>query len=147
MAVCPLAFLPYLRFDLEPPALRVWMLAAKAAPLLDGRTRVALLLPGDNGSVATMLGTVLRTTPPRHPDLELTSVARQGRQALDDLASEGFSVALVSCVPPGLDVSAPGTAALIVRDQYGWHAEAVWSYPPAPKMRWSHQLADAPLCL
>ncbi len=69
MIVSPLAFLPYLRFDLEPPALRVWLLAEKAAPLLEGRARVALLLPGDIGSVATMLETVLRTAPPRHPDL------------------------------------------------------------------------------
>jgi hypothetical protein len=147
MVASPLLFLAYLRFDLEPPALRVWLLAEKAAPLLDGHARVALLLPGDNGSVATMLETVLRTIPPRHPDLDLTAIATPGGQALDELAAEGFSVALVSCVPPGLDVSAPGTAALIVRDQYGWHAEAVWSYPPAPKMRWSHQLAEAPLCL
>jgi len=94
-----------------------------------------------------MLETVLRTTSPRHADLDLTAVATRGRKALDELAAEGFTTALVSCVPPGLDVSAPGTAALIVRDQYGWHAEAVWSYPPPPRERWSHQLADAPLCL
>jgi len=145
--VSPFLFLPYLRFDLEAPALRVWQLAREAAPLLKGRERLALLLPGDNGSVAAMLETVLRTAPPRRPDLDLTAVATQGRTALDALADQGFTVALVSCVPAGLDVSAPGTAALIVRDPYGWHAEAVWTYPKPPRARWSHQIADAPVCL
>ena len=71
----PLAFLPFLRFDLEPPELRVWMLAANAAPRLPDGERVALLLPGDNGSVAAMLGTVLRTARPRRPELDLKKVA------------------------------------------------------------------------
>ena len=54
---------------IEPPALRVWLLAQNAARFLPQHGRVALVLPGDNGSVAAILETVLRTAPPRRPEL------------------------------------------------------------------------------
>ena len=144
---CPFAFLPYLRFDLEPPALRVWLLAAKAAPLLPQRARVALVLPGDNGSVAAMLETVLRTTSPRRPELDLTTVAEPAPDTLDRLAAAGYRFAIVSCVPPGFLAAPQGGAAILEHDDLGWHASSVFTYPPPRPGRWSHVLADAPLCL
>jgi hypothetical protein len=144
---CPVAFLRYLRFDLEPPALRVWRLAAQAAPLLPEGARVALVLPGDNGSVAAMLETVLRTTPPRRPALDLTTVAEIAPDTLDRLAAEGYRFAIVSCAPAGLAPVPPGSAAILAHDDLGWHASSVFTYPPVTRARWSHVLSDAPLCL
>ena len=90
MLLSPVAFLRVLRFDLEPPALRVWGLAAKAAPFLGADEHVALILPGDNGSVAAMLGTVLRLAPPRRPDLDLEIVKTLAPDTLDTLAAQGI---------------------------------------------------------
>jgi hypothetical protein len=145
---CPLVFLPFLRFDLEPPALRVWQLARAAAPYLDDHARVALLLPGDNGSVAPMLETVLRSVPPRHPDLDLEVVSTLAPDTLARLAAQGYRLALLSCAPPGFAAAPAGSAALLVRDEAGWHAAQVWHYPP-PRTRghWSHTVEWAPLCL
>ena len=67
----PLAFAQRLRFDLAMPQPLVWDLAAVLKPHLTDDDRLALLLPGDNDSVATMLGGVLRDVPPRRPRLDL----------------------------------------------------------------------------
>jgi hypothetical protein len=147
MLASPLAFLPYLRFDLEPPALRVWALAANAAPRLPEGERVALLLPGDNGSVAAMLGTVLRTARPRRPELELKPVAALAPDTLDRLTAEGYRYAVVSCVPSGFLAAPQGSAAVLEHDDLGWHAALVFRYPPPAAGRWSHILSYAPLCL
>ncbi|HUZ71868.1 MAG TPA: hypothetical protein VMU87_02675 [Stellaceae bacterium] len=148
MLIAPIAFERFLRFDLEPPALRVWMLAREAAPFLAAGARVALLLPGDNGSVAPMLETVLRAVPPRHPDLDLAVVSQLAPDTLAALAARGDRLALLSCAPAGFALVPAGHAALLRRDASGWHAAAIWRYaPPPPGTRWSHVLATAPLCL
>ena len=148
MLVVPVAFERFLRFDLEPPALRVWTLARIAAPFLAGDRRVALLLPGDNGSVAAMLGTVLRAVPPRHPELDLAVVSRLAPDTLAAMAAEGYRTALLSCAPAGFALVPEGNAALLRRDAAGWHAAEIWPYAaPPPGARWSHVLATAPLCL
>jgi hypothetical protein len=133
MAVAPVAAFRYVRFDLEPPELRVWQLAATAAPLLQDGERVALLLPDDNGSVATMLGTILRSAPLRRPHLRLDTVV-----SLD--AAQGDRHAILSCTPQG-------GAAVLIRSNEGWQTEAVMHYPPAPPGRWSHGLSNPALCL
>ncbi len=143
----PVAFLPLLRFDLEPPALRVWALAGEAAPLLGEGERVALILPGDNGSVAAMLETALRDVPPRRRDLDLTVAESLAPDTLDAMAAKGYAVALLSCAPAGFAAVPPGSAALLRHDNSGWHAAQVWHYDPPRRHRWSHVLADAPLCL
>jgi hypothetical protein len=148
MLVAPVAFLHFLRFDLEVPALRVWQIAGEAAPNLGDNDRLALLLPGDNGSVAPTLETVLRTVPPRHPALALTLVKELAPDTLDRLAAEGYGVALLTCAPVEFAGIPAGAAGLLRHDQAGWHAVRTWRYgaPPAGA-RWSHVLADAPLCL
>jgi hypothetical protein len=147
MLAAPLALVPFLRFDLDPPALRVWRLAAAMKPALGDHDRVALLLPGDNGSVAAMLGTVLRIAPPRRAGLDLKMVDAVGPDTLDALAAEGYRLAVVSCVPSGFTAAAQGTAALLERDEFGWHAVRVLRYPPLPPGHWSHVLSYGPLCL
>jgi hypothetical protein len=147
MLLSPVAFLGLLRFDLEPPALRVWRLAAQFAPGLGAGERVALIVPGDTGSVGTMLATVLRTAPPRRPDLDLDIVETLAPDTLDRLAAQGVRFAILSCAPPGYALAPPGSAALLERDGRGWHAAELIRYAPARPGHWSHVLAYAPLCL
>jgi hypothetical protein len=138
--VTPVALLRFLRFDLEPPDLRAWELARAAAPYLDDGARVALVLPGDNGSVAAMLGVALRDTGARRKKLDLTSVDDAGRATFDRLAADGYDTAILSCTPEGGGV-------LLRHGADGWRMAAEWRYAPAPRGRWSHVLAYAPLCL
>ncbi|HUK59281.1 MAG TPA: hypothetical protein VLV50_08625 [Stellaceae bacterium] len=140
VVVLPPAFLRFLRFDLEPPDLRVWELARNAAPLLNDHERVGLVLPGDNGSVAAMLGVALRDTGVRRPDLDLRAVTDAEPATLDRLAADGYTTAILSC-------TAEGNAALLKHDAQGWHTEANWLYAPVRPGRWSHVLAYGPLCL
>ena len=131
----PLGFAPRLRFDLAMPQPLVWNLAAAAKPNLADDDRLALVLPGDNGSVATMLSGVLRDVRPRRPRLELTAVA-----SLDEAARRGFAKALVSC-------TAQRDAAFLTRDGAGWHRVAAWPYPAdMTRRRWQHILSWEPLC-
>ncbi len=140
IVAAPVAFAAFLRFDLEPPALRVWDLAQNAAPLLSDGERVALVLPGDNGSVAALLEAALRDTGARRPGLDLRAVDDAAPATLDRLAAEGFGTAILSCTPEG-------TAALLRHEDGGWRTQATWRYAPARPGRWSHVLAYAPLCL
>lgn len=146
--LAPLPFLRYLRFDLEVPQQRAWTLAKHlAAHVADGE-RIALLLPGDNGSVATMIEGVLRLTPPRRNDVELLVLADVGPGSLDEIAAAGYRVALLSCAVPGIAGVPPGSAALLERGAAGWRVVSDWPYAPAPpRGRWSHVLADSTLCL
>jgi hypothetical protein len=125
----------------------VWMLARSAAPLIGGRDRVALLLPGDNGSIAAMVETVLRTLPPGRPDIDIKAVRDAAPDTLAALAAEGYGIAILSCAPAGWAEMPPGSAALLRRQDDSWQVAAVWRYPPPARTRWSHVLADEPLCL
>jgi len=144
----PLVFFPFLRFDLEATQQRAWLLAASAAPALDQDRRLALVLPGDNGSLATMLDALIRFAPPRHPDAALTVVDQATAASLASLAAAGYRFALLSCAPGGLAEVPPAHAALLERADARWRPVAVWSYPAADlPVRPSHVVADAPLCL
>jgi len=138
--IAPVAFAGFLRFDLEPAALRVWELARHVAPELANGARVALVLPGDNGSVAAMLEVALRDTGARRPGLDLRAVDDAAPATLDRLAAEGYDTAVLSC-------TGDGGAALLRHDEHGWRTEAVWRYALTRPGRWSHVLAYAPLCL
>lgn len=146
----------YLRFDLEVPQLRAWTLAQAAAGGLQDHDRVALVLPGDNGSVSAMLEGLLRMMPPRRPGLDVSPVEELTPATLADLDRDGIRLAILSCAPPGpwpeLARGSPGVppggGALLRRDDSGWHAVTTWSYPPVPDgARWSQVLSAAPLCL
>jgi hypothetical protein len=143
-----LVFFGFLRFDLEPTQVRAWLLAKSAAAPLDQDPRLALLLPGDNGSLDVMLEALIRFTPPRHRDAELTAIDRLTPETLGDLAAKGYRFALLSCAPERFDDVPAGRAALLARTGARWHPLAVWSYPAAHlPVRESHVVADAPLCL
>jgi hypothetical protein len=144
----PFAFLGYLRFDLEPPQQRAWMLADRARSALAGDERLGLVLPGDNGSVATMLEGLIRLTPPRHPAAELRMETTLTGEALDRLAGARLGRLLISCVPAGFAGPPPGQIALMEQEGGTWRTVASWPYAEAPlRAHWSHVVAEAPLCL
>ncbi|HXY98734.1 MAG TPA: hypothetical protein VEI03_01950 [Stellaceae bacterium] len=144
----PVIFFPFLRFDLDAPRQRAWLLAASASPALDRDRRLALLLPGDNDSLATMLEGLIRFAPPRHLDAELRVVTRLAPATLDALADDGYRFALLSCAPPGFAGVAPAQAALLERADGRWHPISVWAYPAAQlPVRRSGDVAPAPVCL
>jgi hypothetical protein len=140
----PFPFLRLLRFDLEVPNLRAWKLAHEAAAHIAPDERLLLILPGDNGSVPPTIEGVLRYTPPRRPDVQLSAVTDLSAAT----ASADDSRALLSCAPPGIDGVAEGGAALLTRAGSGWRPEAVWRYDPVPPhARWSQVLAPSVFCL
>lgn len=141
----PILFVLLLRFDLAEPQPLVWNLAKNMAPYLKDGDRLALLLPGDNGSVATMLSGVLADTAPRRRDLDLWIRDRADPGTLDQAAAAGYSLALVSCTPVGLYTAPPNQAVLMRHGTESWQVVAVWPYP-AIRSRWQHILSWAPLC-
>jgi hypothetical protein len=145
--VAPIAFAKRLRFDLDMPQPLVWDLAKHLVPYLRDGDHLALLLPGDNDSVATMLAGVLADTPPRRRGLHLLRRSRADAATLDEAARLGYPLVLISCSPPGLKPVPAGVAALLRRDGDGWRLVAAWSYPTGDaRQRWQHILSWAPLC-
>src|SRR5207253_10475514 len=135
----PIGFAYRLRFDLVMPQPLVWDLAEKLKPYLKDGDRLALLLPGDNGSLADMLSGVLTDVPPRR---RVTLLRRQtgDAAALADAADEGYPLALISC-------TSAGSAVLFEHGADGWHWLAAWPYPAeARRQRWQRILAWPPLC-
>lgn len=148
MAVlAPVAFVKRLRFDLDMPQPLVWNLAKNLSPYLSHGDRLALLLPGDNDSVATMIAGVLADTAPRRRGLDILRRNTADPATLDEAARLGYPLALISCTPVGLADLPPGAAALLRGDSDGWHLVSAWPYPPdAAQRRWQHLLSWAPLC-
>lgn len=145
--LAPLGFTRRLRFDLVMPQPLVWNLASRLKPHLRADSRLALLLPGDNDSVATMLAGVLRDVPPRRPRLDLLRRRRADAATLAEAARRGYQAALISCTPGGLAGLPPGVAALVASDPTGWRPIAVWPYPPdMTRQRWQYILSWQPLC-
>ena len=145
-ALAPIAFVKRLRFDLDMPQPLVWDLAKKLSGHLTDGDRLALLLPGDNGSVGTMMAGVLADTPPR---LRLDLLRRNTADlaTLEEASRLGYSLALISCTPDAWKDLSPSEAALLRRGPDGWRPLAEWPYPPnAAKQRWQHILAWGPLC-
>jgi len=127
--VAPIAFAKRLRFDLDMPQPLVWDLGKKLSPYLSDGGRLALLLPGDNDSVATMIAGVLADTPPRRHMVDLLRRNTFDAATLDEAARLGYPLALISCAPDG------------------WYLLAAWPYPPhAAERRWQHILSWPPLC-
>jgi hypothetical protein len=145
--VAPIAFAKRLRFDLDMPQPLVWDLAKKLSPYLSDGGRLALLLPGDNDSVATMIAGVLADTPPRRHMVDLLRRNTADAATLDEAARLGYPLALISCTPDGLGDLPANQAVLLRHDPYGWHLIAAWPYPThAAQRRWQHILSWPPLC-
>jgi hypothetical protein len=122
-------------------------LAAHLKPYLADGDRLALLLPGDNDSVATMLAGLLADTAPRRTRLDLLRRDTADPATLDEAARLGYRLALISCVPADWE-GLPGSEAVLLRyDPDGWHALAAWPYPPhAAERHWQQILSWGPLC-
>jgi hypothetical protein len=145
--LAPVAFVKRLRFDLDMPQPLVWSLAKHLLPYLHDGDRLALLLPGDNDSVASMLAGVLADTPPRRRGLDLLHRNRADPSTLDEAARRGYPLALVSCTPEGWRGLPPKQAALLRHQADGWQFVAAWPYPAdATNQRWQHILSWGPLC-
>ena len=135
----PLGFAYRLRFDLVMPQPLVWELGDRLKPHLKDGDRLALLLPGDNGSLADMLSGVLTDVAPRR---RLDVLRRQSADdaTLAEAAQLGYPLALISC-------TGQNEAALFERGAGGWQRRAAWPYPPeARAQRWQRILSWPPLC-
>ena len=139
--ISPVAFFGFLRFDLEAAQQRAWLLADHARLALDRNPRLVVLLPGDDGSLETMLDALIRFTPPRHIDADIR-YRRALSPTLEDARREHQAL-LLSCAPPDQDLVPPGVAALIA-----FPDATLWKYPldrlPIPR---SHVVSEAALCL
>jgi hypothetical protein len=142
-ALCPLALANLLRFDVETAQMRGWQLAALAKSRLGAESRLALILPGDNGSVTAMIEALLRFVPPTYPDVDLRVLRSLAPDTLSAVAADGYKFALISCVG-----NAPeGQALFLQHGARGWLATASEAYAPPRGRRWAHVLSYAPLCL
>jgi hypothetical protein len=142
----PIAFVKRLRFDLAMPQPLVRALGRDAASFLKPDDRLALVLPGDNNSVATMLQSVLRYEALRRPSLEIALIKTFDGGTLGVLTAQGFSKALISCMPDNAEELPERKAVLIERQGDRWEPVAVWRYPEPDDARWGAILAPAPLC-
>jgi hypothetical protein len=145
--LAPVAFVKRLRFDLDMPQPLVWDLAKKVSAHLQDGDRLALLLPGDNDSVATMISGILADTPPRRHMLDILRRNTADQATLDEAARLGYDFALVSCTPAGWEDLPPSEAVLLRRNPDGWRLLAAWPYPAdAAERRWQHILSWGPFC-
>jgi hypothetical protein len=145
--LAPVAFVKRLRFDLDMPQPLVWDLAKHLKNYLSDGERLALLLPGDNDSVATMISGVLADTPPRRRRLDLLRRDTADPGTLEEAARLGYPLALISCTPIGQSDLPPAQAVLLRHDPDGWRLIAAWPYPQhAAERRWQHLLSWSPLC-
>lgn len=144
--LAPLLFVKRLRFDLVMPQPLVRALGTDTAERLQPGDHLALVLPGDNGSVAAMLESVLRYEAPRWPTLQLSVRDTFDGTTLAELASSGATKALITCTPEGVEGLPAGQPVLLERQQDRWHVLQAWRYPIWDGARWSPILAAKPLC-
>jgi hypothetical protein len=106
-----------------------------------------LLLPKDDGTVATILTGYLTDVPPRRRALDTIRRDRADAATLTEVAAAGYDLAVISCTPPGLLGLPPGKAALVGRSARQWRVIASWAYPPAePLTRWQRSRRWPALC-
>lgn len=153
---CPFAFAQRLRFDLDQPQPIIWDLAKRVAGRVAPGERLALVLPGDNGSVSLMLRGVLDLTPPRRSGLDIfdateaAGIDAPASAALEAAQRAGYDRVLVSCARLDAGSGNVLAAALLRRNSAGadgWTVEEAWPYPSLPpRIRWLGAFADEPLC-
>jgi hypothetical protein len=145
--LAPVVFVKRLRFDLDLPQPLVWDLAKRVSGHLHDGDRLALLLPGDNGSVAAMISGVLADATPRRRMMHLLRRNTADPATLEEAARLGYRLALISCTPEGWEDLPASEAVLLRHDPDRWRLIASWPYPAdAAKRRWQHILSWGPLC-
>jgi hypothetical protein len=127
--LAPIGFAERLRFDLPMPQPYVWQLARHLKPYLHDGDRVALLFPGDDGSIADMMAGYLGEAPPRRRGLRTMHDDRDDASALAAAAAAGYDLVVIGCTPAGLLQLPAGEGALVRHAADGWHAVASWPYP------------------
>ncbi|HUK07301.1 MAG TPA: hypothetical protein VLX09_05485 [Stellaceae bacterium] len=146
MLVFPVAFIGRLRFDLMPPQPLIRALAQDVAPFIGSDEKLALILPGDGGGIATMMEGVLRYETPRRPGVDLVTVSRIDDATLSGLAQQGVTKVLISCVTDGSPDLPRGHAVLLERSGTEWRRIAAWRYPVRDNRRWDASLPATSLC-
>lgn len=143
----PIAFAGRLRFDIEMPQPLVWDLAGGLKPYLRDDARLAMLLPGDDGEIGTLLGDYLASAPPRRRGLDIKRYRTADAATLAAAAAAGYEFAVVSCTPPALDGLPAGVAALLRHDAAGWHTLGTWRYGAGTALsHWQHERHWPALC-
>jgi hypothetical protein len=132
----PFAFVKYLRFDLQEPQKLAWTLVREIGGTVKDGDKLALILPGDNGSVSLMLRAALKLTPPRR-DIDFYTVPEGA--GLDAALAKGYRTALLSCDPRD------NSAKLMAYDGTQWRIAQEWPYRPAGG-RWATILSGGPFC-
>jgi hypothetical protein len=132
----PIAFVKYLRFDVQEPQRLAWTLVGEIGGAVKDGDKLALVLPGDNGSVSLMLRAALTLTPPRRA-IDFYTVP-QGA-GLDAALAKGYREALISCDPSS------HSAKLMTYDGAHWHVAQEWPLRPAGG-RWATVLSWEPFC-
>jgi hypothetical protein len=145
--LAPLAFAERLRFDLAMPQPMVWDLAKELKPYLKDGDRVALLLPGDDHDIGTVLAGFLAVAPPRRRALDILRRQTADAATLDEVATAGYGLAVITCTPAQLAGLPAGVAALVEHDARGWHQVAAWPYREHPRpTRWQRVGSWPALC-
>jgi hypothetical protein len=117
---------------------------------------VALLLPGDNRSVAFMLRVAIALDRPHSGLASFDDAAGADIDVLNRVMQAGDRYAVISCVPSALAVSPlgktlklpTGQAALLSNDGKDWRLIAAYPYPKnlPPTARWTTELSPGPFC-
>jgi hypothetical protein len=144
--VAPVVFLKKVRFDLAMPQPVLWDLSRTFAERLKDSERVALVAPGDNGTLLLNLRGYLALTRPRRSDLDLVPMADSGPSVLRRLSEDGFAKAIVTCAASiglGSDLA---EAVLLERGADGWAVTLRQPYRLTPGMDWMAQFPIEPFC-
>jgi hypothetical protein len=136
LLLAPFAFVKFLRFDLQEPQKLAWTLVHEVGGAVKDGDKLALILPGDNGSVSLMLRVALKLTPPRR-DIDFYTVPEGA--GLDAALAKGYREALISCDPGA------GSAKLMAYDGSQWRVVQEWPHRPIGG-RWTTTLAWGPFC-
>lgn len=151
----PVASAGWTRADRRLPQPHVWDLAAWTAPYLSDNSKVALLLPGDNGSVGFMLRVAIAISPPYRTLADFDAVPRADAAGLTKARKDGNDYALISCVSGPLAATPEGQAlklhagqpALLAADGDGWRMITTEPFmaQTAPE-KWTTELSPGPFC-
>lgn len=154
MLALPPAARILLRFDQDQPQPQLRFLARNLAAAIAPDARIALILPGDNSTSGMALDSLLRNEKPRRPQIDVLHVPTPAPTTLDEVASEGFNLALVSCIdtaPMSLGLHLPPRSAVLLRRENGaWSPVTSWTYPPVGKRGkwgWTNFIAEEPFCM